>query len=59
MNLDVGQILDRWGLPTAFCAWMMFFVTRELREIRKLLYQLVVSNAVIAKTLDVPDTEKK
>jgi hypothetical protein len=49
------QILERWGFPTAFAAWLMLSVSRELREIRALLQKQSVVNAVILKTLDVAE----
>lgn len=53
--MDFTQIAERWGFPVAFAVWLMFGVTRELREIRALLHKQVVLNAVILKTLDVPN----
>lgn len=47
------QILERWGFPTAFAAWLMVSVSRELREIRSLLQKQNVVNAVVLKTLDI------
>jgi hypothetical protein len=49
------QIIERWGFPAAFAVWLMMSVTRELREIRALLHKQAVVNAVILKTLDVPE----
>jgi len=48
-------IIERWGFPVAFAVWLMLSVTRELREIRLLIQKLTVVNAVILKTLDVPE----
>ena len=52
--MDVTQMIERWGFPVAFAVWLMFWVMRDLREIRTLLHKQVVLNAVILKTLDVP-----
>ena len=49
------QIIERWGFPAAFAVWLMMSVTRELREIRALLHKQAVVNAVILRTLDVPE----
>ena len=48
-------IIERWGFPVGFAVWLMTSVTRELREIRALLHKQAVVNAVILKTLDVPE----
>jgi hypothetical protein len=48
-------IIERWGFPVAFAVWLMLGVTRELREIRLLIQKLTIVNAVILKTLDVPE----
>lgn len=54
--MDLLQtIIERWGFPVAFAVWLMMSVTRELREIRLLIQKLTVVNAVILKTLDVPE----
>ena len=54
--MDLLQtIIERWGFPVAFAVWLMMGVTRELREIRLLIQKLTVVNAVILKTLDVPE----
>lgn len=53
--MDITVIIERWGFPVAFAVWLMFVVTRELREIRALINKQVVLNAVILKTLDIPD----
>jgi len=54
--MDVlGEIINRWGLPTGFAVWLMWVVTRDLREIRNAVYKQSVVNAVILKTLDVPE----
>ncbi len=54
--MDLLQtIIERWGFPVAFAVWLMMSVTRELREIRLLIQKLTVLNAVILKTLDVPE----
>jgi hypothetical protein len=48
-------IIERWGFPVGFAVWLMMSVTRELREIRALIQKLTIVNAVILKTLDVPE----
>jgi hypothetical protein len=48
-------LIERWGFPAAFAVWLMMGVTRDLREIRALIHKQVVLNAVILKTLDVPE----
>lgn len=52
--MDFQTIIERWGFPVGFAVWLMMGVTRDLREMRVLLQQLTVINAVILKTLDVP-----
>ncbi len=54
--MDLLQIIERWGFPVAFAVWLMWMHTRELREIRSQLVKLSIVNAVILKTLDVPET---
>jgi hypothetical protein len=55
--VDLFQnLVERWGFPVAFAGWLMMSVTRELRDIRLLIQKLTVVNAVILKTLDVPET---
>ena len=49
------QLIERWGFPAAFAVWLMLSVTKELRDIRALLHRQAVVNAVILKTLDVPE----
>lgn len=51
----IQTLIERWGFPAAFAVWLMMSVTRELREIRLLIQKLTVVNAVILKTLDVPE----
>lgn len=51
----IQTIIERWGFPVAFAVWLMLGVTRELREIRHLIQRIAVLNAVILKTLDVPE----
>jgi hypothetical protein len=53
--MEITQMIERWGFPAAFALWLMIWVTRDLREIRALLHKQVVLNAVIAKTLDIPE----
>jgi hypothetical protein len=54
--VDLFQtIIERWGFPVGFALWLMMSVTRELREIRLLIQKLTIVNAVILKTLDVPE----
>jgi len=54
--MDLLQtIIERWGFPVGFAIWLMMGVTRDLREIRTLIHKQVVLNAVILKTLDVPE----
>jgi hypothetical protein len=54
--MDLLQtVIERWGFPVGFAVWLMMSVTRELREIRLTLQKLTVVNAVILKTLDVPE----
>lgn len=54
--MDLLQtIIERWGFPVGFAVWLMMGVTRELREIRTLIQRIAVLNAVILKTLDVPE----
>lgn len=53
--MDILQIIERWGFPVAFAVWLMWMHTRELREMRGQLTKLTVVNAVILKTLDVPE----
>ena len=48
-------LIERWGFPAAFAVWLMMGVTRDQREIRNLIHKLTVVNAVILKTLDVPE----
>jgi len=48
-------LIERWGFPAAFAVWLMMSVTRDLREIRLLMQKLTVVNAVILRTLDVPE----
>jgi hypothetical protein len=48
-------IIERWGFPVGFAVWLMMGVTRDLREIRALVHKQVVLNAVILKTLDIPE----
>jgi hypothetical protein len=48
-------MIERWGFPAAFAVWLMFVVTRELREIRALINKQVVLNAVILKTIDASE----
>jgi hypothetical protein len=52
------QLVERWGFPAAFAVWLMMSVTKDLRQLRAQVQKLVVVNAVILKTLDVPDPEK-
>lgn len=52
------QLIERWGFPAAFAVWLMMSVTKDLRQLRAQVQKLVVVNAVILKTLDVPDPEK-
>lgn len=55
--MDLLQtIIERWGFPVGFAIWLMMGVTRDLREIRALVHKQVVLNAVILKTLDIPET---
>lgn len=49
------QLIERWGFPAAFAVWLMYGVTRDLREIRAAISKLAVVNAVILNTLDVPE----
>lgn len=49
------QLVERWGFPAAFAVWLMASVTRDLRAIRESLQKLAVVNAVILRTLDVPE----
>ena len=54
--MDLLQtIIERWGFPVGFAVWLMMGVTRDLREMRIALQKLTVVNAVILKTLDVPE----
>jgi len=53
--VDFAQIIERWGFPAAFAVWLMWTHTRELQQIRAQLQKLAIINAVILKTLDVPD----
>jgi len=48
-------LIERWGFPAAFAVWLMMGVTRDLREIRALIHKQVILNAVILKTLDIPE----
>jgi hypothetical protein len=48
-------IIERWGFPVGFAVWLMMGVTRDIRQMRAALQKLTVVNAVILKTLDVPE----
>jgi hypothetical protein len=48
--------VERLGLPAVFCCWLMWYVMRELKEIRALVNKQAVLLAVISRTLDVPST---
>lgn len=51
--MDWMQYVERLGLPVVFCGWLMFYVMRELREMKALQHKQVVLLAVISRTLDV------
>lgn len=54
--MDLLQtIIERWGFPVGFAVWLMMGVTRDIRQMRAALQKLTVVNAVILKTLDVPE----
>lgn len=53
--MDFAQIIERWGFPAAFAVWLMWTHTQELRQMRAQLQKLAIINAVILKTLDVPE----
>ena len=55
--MDITQIIERWGFPVAFAVWLMWTHTRELRDMRRQLHKLMVINAVVLKTLDVPEAQ--
>jgi hypothetical protein len=66
------DILNRYGFPTLVGVWALWTITRglkelrdehraireEVRQTRELLHKHVVLTAVIAKTLDVPDSAR-
>lgn len=54
MNEFMGYV-ERLGLPAVFCCWLMWYVMRELKEIRLQVNKQAVLLAVIARTLDLPD----
>lgn len=54
--MDILQTaIERWGFPAVIVIWLMRDVMREMRAQRAQITKLVVVNAVILKTLDVPE----
>jgi len=49
-------VLREFGFPTFFCLWLMWRVERDLRDLHAVLHKQVILNAVIAKTLDVAES---
>lgn len=49
------QLLREFGFPTFVCVWFMWRAEKQFMAIRSLLHKQAVLNAVIARTLDVPE----
>ena len=53
----IQQLIERWGFPTGFGFWLMYTYTRELREIRKMMHQVVTVSAVILRVVDTKEAK--
>lgn len=51
---ELVRLVERLGLPVVFCGWLALSVTRDIREMKSLLFKMVTLLTVMAKTIDLP-----
>lgn len=59
MNWSVAEkFLDKYGIATLVAMYFMFGLTKQLRQLSRLINKLLITNVVIAKTLNL-DAEQE